>query len=260
MIWREGPPPHLLCETFGPGQQHAIFTRLGGVSAAPYDTLNQSSMVGDDPACVDENQRRAKAVLNCGREQVVNCQQAHGNRVALVTAHDAGRVIAATDGLVTAEPGLALTMRYADCVPVLFYSAARRAVGIAHAGWRGTAQRVAAATAQMMVTSLGCDPAEIVAAIGPSIGPCCYQVGPEVVAQFQQSFPGERVLSPPDADGRAQADLWRANVAQLREVGVTQVEVSGYCTCCRQDLFYSHRGSGGRTGRFAAFIRLAEVS
>jgi len=151
-------------------------------------------------------------------------------------------------------------MRYADCAPVLFYSAARRAVGIAHAGWRGTALRVAAATAQMMVSAFGCDPAELLAAVGPSIGPCCYQVGPEVIEQFRQAFPGEQVLSAPDAAGRAYADLWHANVVQLQEVGVAQVEVSGFCTCCRQDVFFSHRGSGGRTGRFAAYIRLAEVS
>jgi len=256
MIWHKGPPPHLSFGSFGGGQRHAIFTRLGGVSQGAFASLNQSLLVGDVAEHVRENQHRAQAVLHCKPEAVGNCQQVHGHHVAVVTAADAGTVIAATDGLVTADPHIVLTMRYADCVPVLFYSAARGVVGIAHGGWRGTVQCVAAETALAMIHSFGCDPGEIVAGIGPAIGPCCYQVGPEVVYEFERAFPGASLLSGHDREGHAYADLPQANAIQLAALGLTQIELSGDCTSCRRDLFFSHRGDGGHTGRFAAFIGL----
>ena len=251
MIWREGPPPHLLFETFGQGQQHAVFTRLGGVSLPPYDALNLSPMVADAPDHVKENQRRAQAVLNyepdAGGQLSAGAWQPRGPGDGPTMP---GGCCPPPTAWSPTTPGLALTMRYADCVPVLLYGAARRAVGIAHAGWRGTVLGVAAATAQLMIAELGCDPAELVAGIGPSIGPCCYQVGPEVVAEFRRAFPGEPVVGAEDADGRAHVDLWRANAAQLAALGVTQIEQSGYCTCCHQELFFSHRGSGRPHGPF----------
>ncbi|MGI6376994.1 MAG: peptidoglycan editing factor PgeF [Anaerolineae bacterium] len=260
MIWHQGPPPFLTFASLGPGQRHAVFTRLGGVSEGHLASLNQSPMVSDELAHVHENQRRAQAVLHCGPEQVVNCQQVHGCHVAVVGMADGGSVVLATDGLVTADPGVVLTMRYADCVPVLLHCAARRVVGMAHAGWRGTVQRVAAQTALTMMQAFGCQPGEIVAGIGPSIGPCCYEVGPQVVEAFAAAFPGEAVVGAANRQGHAHVDLWQANAAQLRAVGVQAVEVSRYCTRCRRDVFYSHRGDGGRTGRFAAYIGLLPVA
>jgi len=256
MIWHDGPPPHLTFASFGDGQRHAVFTRLGGVSEAPFATLNQSLLVGDNPERVRENQRRAQAVLNCKHEQVVNAQQVHGRHVELVTAADAGHVIPATDGLITADPHVVLTMRFADCVPVLFYSAAQRAVGIAHAGWRGTVLRVAAETALAMIDAFGCDPDEIVAGIGPAIGPCCYEVGRDVVEEFARAFQGMPLVSQCAADGHAHVDLWQANALQLAQVGLTHIEQGNYCTQCHRELLFSHRGDGGRTGRFAAYIGL----
>lgn len=259
MRWQAGPPPYLTFTSFPGGQRHGVFTRLGGVSRAPFDSLNQSRLVGDIADSVEQNLGRAQAVLHYESQRLVNCQQVHGRRVAVVTADEAGSVLPATDGMVTNHPGVVLTMRYADCVPVLFYSAARRAVGIAHAGWRGTLQRVAAATVESMSSAFGCDPAEIVAGIGPSIGPCCFEVGPEVAAQFEATFPDTGMVQRQRDSDRAYVDLWRANVAQLREIGLAQIELSELCTVCRQALFYSHRGSGGRTGRFAAYISVDEA-
>lgn len=256
MIWHEGPPPYQAFGSFGVGQRHAVFTRLGGVSEGPFASLNQSLLVGDDPKRVLANQRRAQAVLHCSPEQVVNGQQVHGCHVAVVTAADGGTTVAATDGLVTADRSVVLTMRYADCVPVLLYSAARRVIGLAHAGWRGTVQGVAAETALVMMRRFGCAAQDLVAGIGPSIGPCCYQVGPEVVQAFEHAFPGAQLLSDRQADGRARVDLQRANALQLSALGIHQIEISACCTSCRRDLFFSHRGDRGRTGRFGAWIGL----
>ncbi len=256
MIWHQGPPPYLTFARLGQGQRHAVFTRLGGVSQGHLASLNQSLMVADDPTHVHENQRRAQAVLHCVPEQVVNCQQVHGNHVTVVTAADGGGVVPATDGLVTADPDVVLTMRYADCVPVLLYCATRGVVGLAHAGWRGTVQGVAAQTALVMMEAFDCLPHEISAGIGPSIGPCCYEVGPQVVVAFATTFRDEGVIGAPTRHGHARIDLWQANAAQLRAVGVRSIEVSRYCTYCHRDTFFSHRGDCGRTGRFAVYLGL----
>ena len=240
-----------------PGIAHAIYTRLGGVSAPPFDSLNQSLTVADRLSAVHENLARACADFGCQPDAVVNCQQVHGNHVAVVTAADAGSKIAASDAMVTTIAGLTLTMRFADCTPVLLADPVRRAVGIAHAGWRGTVRRVAYQAARAMVERLGCDPADIVAGIGPAIGPCCYQVGPEVVEQFAATF-GQGVISRRTPDGHAHVDLWQANARQLRQAGLTRIARSDICTCCERDTWFSHRGDGGRTGRFAGYIRLIE--
>ena len=255
MIYHAGPPPHyrfaLLAQV-----QHAVFTRLGGYSEGPFASLNVGHTVGDDATHVEANHAALYAALGIAPAQVVCGRQVHGSRVAVVTAADGGQALPATDALVSDTPGLALLLRYADCVPVFFAAPRGGAVGLAHAGWRGTVARIAAVTALSLAEAFGCRPQEIVAGIGPCIGPCCYQVGPEVLAQVRAAF-GEgapALISRQQADGAAHLDLWEANVHQLREVGVEQIEVAGLCTRCRRDLFYSHRGDGGRTGRFAAVI------
>jgi hypothetical protein len=234
---------------------HAITTRLGGTSQGQWSTLNLGHTVGDDPAHVEANHRLVFAALGLELPRVVCGRQAGGNRVALVTAEQAGQVIPNTDALVTLDPGLPLMLRFADCVPVLFWEPQRRAVAIAHAGWRGTVQRVAARTVQTMVSRLGCRAEDIRAAIGPSIGPCCFEVGPELVHTVRQQFGqvAEGWIGPGRGD-RSFVDLWQVNAWQLREVGLEQIESAEVCTRCHRDRFYSHRGDGGKTGRFAGII------
>lgn len=255
MIYREGPPPHYRFEALG-HVQHAVFTRQGGLSVGPFASLNVGHTVGDDAAHVEANHAAIYAALGITPAQVVCGRQVHGHRVAVVTAADGGQVLPATDALVSGAPDLALLLRFADCVPVLFSAPGVGAVGIAHAGWRGTVAHIAARTARALAEVFGCHPQEIVAGVGPSIGPCCYQVGAEVIAEVRAAF-GEvasSLLSRQQADGTAHLDLWEANAQPLREMGVGRIEVAGLCTRCRRDLFYSHRGDGGRTGRFAAVI------
>jgi YfiH family protein len=163
-----------------------------------------------------------------------------------------------TDALVTDVPGVFLMLRFADCVPVLFHDPVRQAVGLAHAGWRGTVSHIARATVEKMVDAFGCSPADIRAGIGPSIGPCCYEVGPEVVSAAQKAFPDAPFVLQRGSGERWHFDLWAANHHQLAAAGVTEIELSGLCTACRTDEWFSHRAEGGRTGRLAAVIGLRE--
>ena len=247
---------------------HAVFTRLGGVSLPPFASLNLGHTVGDDPAAVEANHSRVFRALHVHRSEVVACHLTHSARVLVVRAADAGRVVGRGDALVTAEPGVYLSMRFADCVPILFHDPERGAVGLAHAGWRGTVKNVAGATVRTMVEALGCNPAAITAVIGPSIGPCCYQVGEEVIQAVEAVAPFDPLNSawtgsagddsPPlfsrRNGSRAYFDLWEANRRQLVAAGVGRVVVSGLCTACHTDHFFSHRAERGRTGRFGVVI------
>jgi YfiH family protein len=239
------------------GVMHAVLTRVGGVSQPPYATLNLGHTVGDDLAAVEENHRRALGALGLAPRQVVSPYQMHGARVGVVGRAHLGTVQPATDALVTAVPGVPLLMRFADCAPVLLFDPVRRVVGMAHAGWRGVVAGTVAAAVQMMTGRLGCDPADMWAGIGPTIGPCCYAVGPEVVSVVEAACPpGADVVC--GADGRTCLDLPAAVRAQLCAVGVERIEDAGLCTACRVDEFFSHRAERGRTGRFGVVMELLE--
>ncbi|RPI55682.1 MAG: laccase domain-containing protein, partial [Chloroflexi bacterium] len=164
------------------GIEHAVFTRLGGVSRGALASLNVGRSVGDDPAAVSENLRRIYAHLGLAAGQVVTPWQVHSNRIAVVSGHDAEQIVPNTDGLVTATPGLALLLRFADCQPILLYDPEHHALGLVHAGWRGVAQGVAIRAVEAMQASFGTRPRALIAGLGPAIGPCCYVVGDEVAA------------------------------------------------------------------------------
>jgi hypothetical protein len=207
--------------------------------------------VGDDEAAVTENHRRIYAYLHVRADQVVSPHQVHGNRVALVGIGDSGTVIPNTDGLVTDTPRLALLLRFADCQPILLYDPTHHAVGLIHAGWRGVAQGIARRAVEVMCEAFGTCPQDLIAGLGPAIGPCCYTVGHEVAAAVGYALPNwSRVMSPL-GDDEWRFDLPLANVLQLRAEGVRHIEQAHLCTACHQDEFYSHRGDNGRTGRFA---------
>ncbi|HET89746.1 MAG TPA: peptidoglycan editing factor PgeF [Chloroflexi bacterium] len=239
----------------GEGVEHAILTRVGGVSQGAYATLNLSRSVGDDLAAVEENHRRALGALGIEPGQTVSPHQVHGARVEVVGRAHRGTLRSATDALVTVEAGVPLLMRFGDCTPVLFVDLERRAMGIAHAGWRGVVAGSVPATVEVMTRQLGCERTDLWAGIGPTIGPCCYEVGPEVAAAVQSACPvGVDVVR--HIDGRMHLDLPAAVGAQLRAAGVERVEDSRLCTACRVDEFFSHRAERGRTGRFGIVMEL----
>ena len=221
---------------------HGFSARQGGVSAPPYDTLNMALHVEDDPAAVWENRRRYCAALGLSAERICTPRQVHGTEIVRVFRRDAGR--GARD--------------YADCVPVLLYDPVHHAIGLVHAGWRGTVERIGAKTLARMTEEFGTRPADIIAGIGPSICADCYTVGDEVAAQFRRAFSHDAERIVVERDGKYHLDLWAANRLALEEAGIPpqQIDSAQTCTSCDHTWFYSYRAAGGRTGRLAAVMEL----
>ena len=238
---------------------NAVFARLGGVSRFPFAELNVGRLTGDELAAVETNHRLIYQTLGLSSKQVVTARQVHGNGVAMVGPDEGGKVMPATDALITGAPGVNLMLRFADCLPIFLYDPERRAVGLGHAGWRGTAAKLAQRTAAMMVERLGSDPAKIIACLGPAIGPCCYQVGAEVAELLRASLEDcQGALH--RLEGNAFClNLWEANRQQLVEAGIQDIEISHICTACHTAEFFSHRAERGRTGRFAAVIGIRSL-
>lgn len=233
---------------------HGVSTRAGGVSIGPYTSLNLGSSVGDEPEAVMENRARLARSLGFAPERLVTTPQVHGKDVLVVTEETApGALQVRADILVTREPGWLLMQRYADCVPLLLWHERARVVSVAHAGWRGTVLGVAGRAVEA-VGELGGDVAGLRAAVGPSIGPCCFEVGDEVADQFPDAD-GARTEGP---RGRPHLDLWEINRRQLVAAGIPseRVEVAGVCTRCNPETYFSHRALGYPAGRFGAAIGL----
>ena len=250
--WR----PRLLTGAF------AVFTsRHGGVSPAPWASLNLAYHVQDEPERVSTNRDRVTATLQLPTRTWVTAEQVHDAGVGVADDleivgararkhepdHEPGP-LPGKDALVTSRPELPLALFYADCVPLFF--AAPGVVGLAHAGWRGTLAGVAEATLRVLQERFGVVPGDVWVAIGPAVGPCCYEVSEELWKTFRRRF-GEAA-----AVHDRRVDLPAANRELLLRLGVPpgQVETANICTSCRPDLFYSHRRDGFPTGRMAALI------
>lgn len=239
------------------GLTAGITARGGGVSAQPWATLNCALHVGDRDEDVIENRRRVSEALHFALEDWTSAEQTHGCRIQVVQAADRGRgsmsrttAFADTDGLVTDVRGVLLTTCYADCVPLYVVDPKQGAIGIAHAGWKGTAQQIAIKIVQIMEQTYGSKAEDMFAAIGPSIGACCYEVDDRVVEAIGLPAPMRQ------ENGRYMLDLKEANRQFMIRAGIkpNNIERSAYCTSCRTDLFFSHRAEEGRTGRMAAWI------
>lgn len=244
---------------------HGFSARQGGVSAAPFDTLNMALHVGDDPAHVWENRRRYFAALGLDAAQICTIRQVHGTEIVRAFRRDAGRgahdyadALADADALITNDSGVALMLCYADCVPVLLYDPVHNAAGVVHAGWKGMVQRIAAKTLARMGEEFGTDAADVLAGIGPSIGAGCYAVGADVAAHFRAAFPADADEIVQERDGKIHLDLWAANCIQLMEAGISKqnIDRADICTSCDRNFFYSYRAADGRTGRLAAVMEL----
>jgi YfiH family protein len=239
------------------GIPHGVFARHGGVSPEPYASLNMSVSTGDSPENVHHNRGRAFRALGRNPDTLADLWQVHSTDVIVADAPNGTRqYLAKADTLLTDQPAVTLFLRFADCVPILLLDRRRQAVGVVHAGWRGTLKQAVAAAVGAMGERYGSNPADLVAGIGPSIGPCHYAVGPEVVAETRQVFGADSEGLLPAVNGGHHLDLWAANETTLRRSGVEQVEVARMCTYCHSHDFYSHRAQGSRTGRFGALIGL----
>jgi YfiH family protein len=286
LVWRPGPPtaadpapawpPVLVAEDLLEAGVVAAFTgRAGGTSEAPYATLNLGLRVGDDLRRVLANRRRVATVLGLAGRPWALARQVHGNRVLAVDAGRGGGGPAAGpgrvegvglgqgppearppvgdgDGLVTADPGVVLAVLTADCAPVLLADPAAGVVGAVHAGWRGLAAGVVEAGVAAMA-SLGADPAGCVGLVGPAVGGCCYEVGPEVRQAVGVRLPAALATT---RDGHPALDPAAGAAQALRRAGVGQVRVAGECTFDLEERFFSHRRDHGRTGRQAGLVAL----
>jgi YfiH family protein len=237
--------------------RHALFTRRGGVSPDPWGSLNVGGTVGDDLARVHENRRLSFQAMGCVPESIFDVWQIHSADVVCARApRPAGESYRQADIILTDRPNVTLFMRFADCVPILLHDPRKGVVGLAHAGWMGTLRDVAKATVEAMEKNYGSNPADIIAGIGPSIGPDHYEIGADVILQVMQKHADEAELVLKSHHGKIHFNLWEANRLSLERVGVGQIEVSGICTACHTEDWFSHRAEKGRTGRFGALISL----
>ena len=231
---------------------HGFSTRLGGVSQGPYATLNIGQTSADVPRRVHENRVRLSRELGLPLHRTLNME--HGAHVVRVDASPPP--VRTGDACISNRPGVAMMLTTADCVPVFYHDPRRGAVGLAHAGWRGTVAGVAATTVDAMVREFGCRPEDLQVVVGPAIGPCCFEVDEDVADPFRRKFPGKDLVA-----GRVNkftVDLWRANLHVLVDAGVPEEQIclSRLCTSCREDLFFSFRRDRKLTGRMAAVIGL----
>jgi polyphenol oxidase len=237
---------------------HAIFTRQGGVSQPPYASLNFGYSVGDKQDFASENRRRAFACVGRAPESAPDIFQVHSNRVLTAFHREEKSTLPEADGWVTNSPAFTLFLRFADCVPLLLYDPAHQVIGIAHAGWKGTISQIAARAVEALSQQYGSRPADLLAGIGPSIGPDHYTVGDEVVRAARSTF-GEAAEAMLLRDSnRIRFNLWAANEFTLRSAGVEQIETANICTACHTEDWFSHRAEHGQTGRFGAMIWLKE--
>ncbi|MCR4403205.1 MAG: peptidoglycan editing factor PgeF [Firmicutes bacterium] len=245
---------------------HAFTTRRGGTSEGPFATLNMAFHVGDDPHRVRKNRGLVLSALGAPEGGLVAGEQVHGEAVAVVGPEDRGRDwspwsqgIPSTDCLVTASPGVVISCYVADCVPVFLADRSGRAIGLVHAGWRGIARRAPVRAVEALCAELHVSPRRLVAGIGPSIGPCCYEVGREV-AEACESAAGTADIARPTGSQRFRLDLKEACRRELELAGLEpdSIVVAPHCTSCRFDLFFSHRAARGTTGRMAAIMFISE--
>lgn len=260
-------------------------TRTGGVSTGIFKSLNLNFERGDDPEKVRTNYEHVARVLGCSVEDMVLSRQTHTTNIRLVEEEDRGKGLVRpqdytdVDGLVTDRENIVLVTSYADCVPLYFVDPVKKAIGLAHSGWRGTVAGMGQCMVEAMREHFGSRPRDLYAAIGPSICQDCYEVSGEVAELFIHLLEGEEALvqeilnsgyrggygeryshiaEPGKEAGKYQLDLWLANAVILRKAGIPfeQIAITDVCTCHNPEYLFSHRASGGRRGNLSAFLML----
>lgn len=238
--------------------RHGIFTRHGGVSEAPWRSLNLGASNGDQRAAVQENHARLYRAADVNAERAVSSWLTHGVDTLVVTREtQPNGKLRKADAIITDLPDTPLVMRYADCAPLLYFDRAKQVIGLGHAGWRGTVQGMASKVVWMMRKTYGCRASDIEVVIGPAISRRNYRVGEEVVQQARAYFGNAAdVVWRDPADGAPYLDLWRANQLDLQRSGVINIDILEICTYENTEDFYSHRAENGATGRFGVVMSL----
>lgn len=248
--------------------KHGFSTRIGGVSEDIYKSMNLSFARGDKPERVKENFKKMAKAIQVETKDMVFSNQTHSTNIKLVQGSDCGNGIERPndfeniDGMITNEKGVCLVTFYADCVPLFFVDPVQKAIGLSHSGWRGTVGKIGERTIQAMCENFGSKPKDIIAAIGPSICQDCYEVSDDVVEEFRNVFAKkdwEELFVPKEGE-KYQLNLWQANKKILQNAGIQKenLAVSNLCTCCNEEMLFSHRASQGKRGNLAAFLVLGE--
>ena len=246
------------------GVAHGFSTRLGGVSQGAFTSLNLGLTRGDDPEHVRENYRRFLSAVGASGKAFAMCDQVHGDTVRAITTADVkgdlyGKLHYEADGMMTAIPGVALVVFSADCIPVLLYDSVRRVIAAVHSGWRGTAAGIVTRAVERMGQVYGCRPENILAAIGPGIGPCCFETHEDVpnammAAVASPALPFIKIKE----NGKFSVDLKGINAKRLELAGLdpANIAVCRDCTACIEEKYWSHRRQGTERGSMAAVIEL----
>jgi hypothetical protein len=225
------------------GVYQAIFTRNGGVSPKPWESLNFGASVGDDHSRVTKNRTMALESIGLHPDTVYDVYQIHSSNVVITEKPlDKTEIHLRADAILTDRPNVTLLMRFADCVPILLYDPKRHAVAIVHAGWVGTVEKIVQKVIVVMKQNYGTNPGDILAGIGPSIGPDHYSIGLDVISRVRTSFGMTADHFIETRNGVSYFNLWDANNHLLGNAGVTKIEVSQICTNCHTEDWYSHRG------------------
>lgn len=245
--------------------KHGFTTRIGGISSKPFNTLNLGLRTEDDKGNVMKNFACISNAFNVPMEKMVLSDQVHGTTIRIVTEEDAGKGLTKpmdykeVDGLLTNVKDLMLFTFYADCIPLFFLDKTKKVVGVAHAGWKGTAARIAEKMVMTMKKIYDSNPWDILVGIGPSIGACCYPVKKDVYNKFSESLSCAEEILIKESTDIWKLDLWKANERILEENGILSrnITICGLCTSCNNNKFFSYRKESGNTGRMAAFIQLS---
>ena len=248
-----------------PFVRHGFSTRLGGVSQGIFSSMNLSFTRGDDEGAVRENFRLFCETIGVSYDRVVVSAQEHHTNIYNATAADCGRGVTRErgytdiDGLLTDEPGVVLCTQYADCVPLFFADPVQRVVGTSHSGWKGTVARIGAVTVERMCRDYGCRREDIIAAVGPSIGPCCFEVDEPVYEAFHTMEEWDDACARVRPGQKFDIDLWEINRRILLGAGIREehLDVTDLCTKCHPDVFWSHRVTGKERGSLAGLIAMA---
>ncbi len=245
---------------------HFVSSRKGGYSKGVFQGLNIGFNVGDDDWNVLRNRKILSDAVNIPIDSFTFANQCHGSNINFAGSSlrgcgssDEKSSLEDTDGMITSTPGICITVQVADCVPVLLYDSENHIAAVIHAGWKGTIGQITGKTLEKMIHFCSSKPVNIYAGIGPSIGPCCYEVGQNVYKELKyKGISKKDIIIPSKQKDKYYFNLWQANKKQLTDLGVKpeNIEEAAICTKCNNESFYSSRASDGKTGRFASGIML----
>lgn len=241
---------------------HCFTTRRGGVSQGEFESMNIGFSTGDSDENIRRNIEIMAEMLNIDVNDIVKTYQTHTNTIKYVTEEHKGKIFGKSlfkdvDGIYTDKRNIALMSFHADCTPVFFYDPVKKIIGLAHAGWRGTLLNIAGRMVKAFVSDFNSDPKDIKAAIGPSLGSCCFEVDKDVADLFlseNEEFKKYMEIKVP----KYHFNLWEINKYLLMKEGIREedIEISGICTKCNNDLFFSHRAQGGKRGLLAGILMM----